>query len=274
MHLVEQLLLAGSQAELAARAIDLAEQRRAVLRHIRPGEAEAGEIGDILVSRIGEIPAGELAAAFQQMADDCGLAQSCPVSQCPAEGVHHGGNKQRRIAAAAGDDHIRPAAQCRDDRLDAEIGVGGDHRGAQITGGAGLIDQGDGGVADGVENVIAEHGRHLETVKAERLCGGEHGAGGGGGVGCTHVGDDLDAARMAMWQHGFHPLDQQWVEPGVGVTQARCLGEGDGAFGEAFEHQIVEPAMACELHRRFDPVAAKTGPCSHPDPHCRLRPCA
>ena len=37
------------------------------------------------------------------------------------------------------------------------------------------------------------------------------------------------------------------------------LGKGDSAFGQAFEHEVIEVAMLCQFERRFDAVARIAG---------------
>ncbi len=68
MDLVQQLLLAGGKDHLPARAIDLGDDKAAVGADFSDRKSEPAESGHVLHAGIGEIAAGDLPRAFQQMA--------------------------------------------------------------------------------------------------------------------------------------------------------------------------------------------------------------
>src|SRR5882724_12361260 len=70
VHLVEQLLLAGLRRHRTTRARDLGDDKTAVFADFADGKAEPGQIGDVLVTGVGEVAAGDLACAFEQMPGD------------------------------------------------------------------------------------------------------------------------------------------------------------------------------------------------------------
>src|SRR6478736_3882563 len=75
VQLVEQLLLAGPRRHRAPRARNLGDDETAVLADFTDRKTEPRQIGDILVAGVGEIAAGDLAGAFQQMPGNSALPQ-------------------------------------------------------------------------------------------------------------------------------------------------------------------------------------------------------
>src|SRR5437667_7811969 len=67
--LVEELLVRGAQRDGTAGADDLAEHAAAVAIHVAPRKAELREIRHVLEPGLGEVSAGDLARAFEQMPD-------------------------------------------------------------------------------------------------------------------------------------------------------------------------------------------------------------
>ena len=165
MDLVQQLLLDGPRRHRAARACDLGDDELAVLAHLADREAEPGEIGDVLCSGIGEIAAGDLAGAFEQVADQRAPAEHRPVVHRPAEFDDQRRHEDRGVRRAAGDDDVRAAFQRLDDRGDADIGVGGNdavaHRGDRLA----VVERHVVVVKVG-EDVVAGDGGDLEPLEA------------------------------------------------------------------------------------------------------------
>jgi len=64
------------------------------------------EVGHVLDAGIGEVAAGDLARAFEQMADHRPAAEALPVVEGPAERVDERREHERGIGDAAGDDHV------------------------------------------------------------------------------------------------------------------------------------------------------------------------
>ena len=94
---------------------------------LRERKTEAREIGRLLVAGIDEVAAGDLPGAFEQMSDERAFAEAVPVVGAPGERVHQRREKQRRIAHPPGDHDVGTTGERLDDRLGAEIGVGGNH---------------------------------------------------------------------------------------------------------------------------------------------------
>ena len=74
-----------------------------------------------------------------------------------------------------------------------------------------------------------------------------------------HVGDDADLVGRAMAQNGRHAFIQQRVIAAFRIRQPRALGKRNGALGQAFENQVVQPAEAGQFHRGFNAVPGKAG---------------
>ncbi len=81
------------------------------------------QIGDIFIAGIGEVSAGELAGAFEQMSDDGALAEEVPVVERPAEFVNEWREEERGIGDAAGEYDVGAIVERLEERRDAEIGV-------------------------------------------------------------------------------------------------------------------------------------------------------
>jgi hypothetical protein len=90
VDLVEQLLLAGGFGHGAAAARDLGDDRGAVLADLADREAESLEVRHVLAAWIGEVPAGHLAGAFEEVADQHAAAQPIPVRKIPSKRVDQG----------------------------------------------------------------------------------------------------------------------------------------------------------------------------------------
>ena len=255
MDLVEQLLLAGLRRHRAARARHLGDDQRAVLADFADGKAEPGEIGDVFISGVGEIAAGDLAGAFEQMAGDGALPQQIPVVHGPAEGMDHRREEQRGIGGAAGDHDVGARLQRVRHRLGAEIGIGREQPVAELLDGAvEFHDREIVGFA-GVEHVVADDGGDLQFRQAERArdLGGL--LRGRFRIGRAHIGDDLDAFCGAERQHRAHALFQQRVVAAFGILHPRLLRQRHRALAEALEHEIVDLALLGELDRGLDAIA-------------------
>jgi len=119
--------------------------------------------------------------------------------------------------------------------------------------------------AQQVEHVVARHGRDRQAAQAERRGDGRDLVRRGDGIRSAHVGDDADAALRARRQHRAHALLEQRVVAAARVESPRLLREGDGALGEALEHEVVEVTVLGELERGLDAVSGVAGAGAEPD---------
>src|SRR5436190_5436794 len=87
-HLIEELLLHRAQRDRPAGAGDLAQHTVAVGIGIAPRETELREIWDVLEPGLSEVTTGDLACAFQQVADRGRPPEQAPIVQAPAELAH------------------------------------------------------------------------------------------------------------------------------------------------------------------------------------------
>ena len=164
-------------------------------------------------------------------------------------------HEQCRVANAPGDHHLGACRQCLGDAADAQVGVGREHGGTQVSDLAATFHQRVVAVAHPVQHIVADYGRDLQAGQTE-LAGNRCSATRGGQrVGRAHVGDDAYAATHASGQHGAHARFQQRVEAGFGVFLPGLLRQRNGALGQAFEDQVVDGAMLGQFKRRFDAVA-------------------
>ena len=268
VHLVEQLLLAGLQVDHAAGAGELGDDGAPVLADLGEGKAEVREVRRLLVAGIDEISAGDLPRAFEEMPDERALAEPVPVVGAPGELVHQRREKQRRIAHPAGDHDIGAAGERLDDRLGAEIGVGGNHARGDVGDAALGFDERQVAPAQRICDIVAGDGGDLQARQAHLPRDRHRGADGADRVRGAHVGDDLHAVGDAGPQHRAEPLGEQRIEAGVGIAPACLLRERDGALGEAFEHEVVEVSAGGEVGRGLDAVARISGTGADPNgPH-------
>jgi hypothetical protein len=80
--------------EPAARAGELPVLRAAVRRDVRVREAEVGQPRHVLHTRVGEVAAGELARALEQVPDERACRREAGVGDVTAEAVGEGGEEQ------------------------------------------------------------------------------------------------------------------------------------------------------------------------------------
>ena len=90
------------------------------------GNPSRARSGNVLVSRIGEVAAGDLARAFQQMTDQRALSER--GQSCRSASRTHGQRRQeqRRIGNAPGDHDVARRRQRFHDRFGTEICIRGD----------------------------------------------------------------------------------------------------------------------------------------------------
>ena len=224
------------------------------------GKPSRARPGHVLVAGIGEIAAGDLAGAFQQMPGDGALPQQIPVVHRPAEGMDHRRQEQRRIGRAAGDDDIGARRQRLRHRFGAEIGIGGQEPVAELPDRAVELHDLEVAVLAGIEHVVADDGGDLQRGQPERLRDVGGLARRRFRVGGAHVGDDLDAFGGAERQHRAHPLFEQRVIAAVRIFHPRLLCQRHRAFAEALEHEVLDVALFGEFDRGLDAIARIAGP--------------
>ena len=66
---------------------------------------------------------------------------------------------------------------------------------------------------------------------------------------------------------GQHRLDarlEQGIVAALRIARLGLLGQRDGALGEALEHQVVEGAVARQVHGRLDAIAREARAAADP----------
>ena len=261
VDLVEDLLLAGVHGERAAGSIELGEDGFAGFLDFREGKSEAGEIGNVFDAGIGEVSAGELAGALEEVAHRGSPGETIPVLERPAELVHDRCEEERRVGDAAGEDDIGLLAQALEQRFDAEVGIGGDDGFARIEG-EGCGEAG----GNAVEDIVPFDPGDAQAGETEAAGDGGGLRGGGARIGRAHIGDDAGAIPCAVRQDCFHALGEQGIEAGAAAAMAGQLGQSDGSLGEAFKDEVIEASVASEIHGGTDAIARET--CSDSDAQC------
>lgn len=127
VHLIKELLLDCSGRDAAAGLRQLGDDRAAVCLHFGNRKSAMGEVGDVFAPRVGEIAAGDLHAAFEQMADERAGAKTRPVIERPAEAMRKRRERERRIRNPAGYHDVRAGVERGEDYIRAKIRVGPNH---------------------------------------------------------------------------------------------------------------------------------------------------
>ena len=106
MHFVEQLLGACRDVEPPAGSGSLRHLDASIGPHIGQRTAQAGQVIDLLLARIGETAAGQLTGAFEQVAHQRAVGKFRLIVIRPTEGVQHRTEEQCRIAITV--NHLPP----------------------------------------------------------------------------------------------------------------------------------------------------------------------
>ena len=126
MHLVEDLLDHREAIDATAGAGGLADHHAAVGGNLGDRIADVGHTRHGLERRIGKIAAGDLGAAFQEMAGERAGGELVPIAGLPAERVHERTERERRVGHAPGHHDVGALPERIGDRTRAEIDIGSD----------------------------------------------------------------------------------------------------------------------------------------------------
>ena len=88
--------------------------------------SDLGKAGHVLVARVGKISAGDLRAAFEQMAGERAGGEPVPVVRRPPEHVQQRTERESGIGDPPGHNDVGALVERLRDRLRAEIEIGGD----------------------------------------------------------------------------------------------------------------------------------------------------
>ena len=109
VHLVEQLLLHRRASTSPPVPSAFPTVNAAVGVDLDDREADRVEVGHVLEPRVGEVPAGDLRPALDQVPGDGGAGEPSQSVSRPAEVGHRRPDRQRRVGHAPGDHHLAPA---------------------------------------------------------------------------------------------------------------------------------------------------------------------
>ena len=124
LHLVEQLSRDRVDRDRAARADVLGDHRRPVGRHLREREAPAAGTRS-MPAKPGEVAAGRLAAALDDVPGDDGAGQGVVRRRLPAVPPDGRPDHEGSVGDPAGHHDVGTACECCGDAEPAEVGVGG-----------------------------------------------------------------------------------------------------------------------------------------------------
>ena len=206
---------------------------------------------------------GQLACALEEVTDGRPPPEPRPVVERPPELVDHRRQEQRRVRDSPRDHDVRIPGQRLHDTLGPEVHVGGDdglparrHRGPHLV-------EPSVGRDDRLAHVIARQDRDRQArTKSARDPRGRLGC--ALGVRGPHVGDNPDPVPEARRQDGFESFGEQRVEALRRVAQPLLLREGDGAFRQTLEDEVLETALLGEFQGGLDAISRVAG--AGPDP--------
>ncbi len=257
VDLVEELLLHGRRRDAAAGTGKLGDDGATITADLGDREAAMSEVRDLLAAGIGEVAAGHLHAALEQVAHQRPGAEPRPVVRGPAEGRSARCQEKRRIGGPAAEDEIGAGGDRRQQRLDADIGVGADQPEAGLGDRAALPERGLG--CDPVRHLVARDPGDAQAVQPQLVRDAPCELGRGAWVGDAHVGEDAGAAGPAGGQHGPQPMGEEAVVAERWILQPVAVAEGHRALAQALEDEPVELAAPGEVHGRVQPVGGETG---------------
>ena len=270
----------------AARSRLLRQREGAVLLDLDDREALVAESGNPLP--VGEVPAGGLHPALDQVPGHDAAGDPLPVVGVPAVGVPDGGEGDAGVRDAPGDHDVRAVSQRPHDRLGAEIGVGRQDVGApgpERIAGLQVVEP-DPIVEKRVETahqVVAVHHRHRQFDSAFRRRA-EHGAGAASGIHPARVGDDRDPAFPDRAEERRDLAHEVAGVAGLGIAGALLLQDAHRDLGQEVRgHELgrLRPQhLGPERPRVVSPVAARVSDpdgslhdAALPDPYIRKMPC-
>ena len=248
MHLVEQLQGAGQLIDPPGQAVEQSDFGAAVGAHPRQRIAELREVraAQHVAARPFEIAAGDLAGAFQQMADrrraGKGIGSGVDVRR-------QVGGKQCGVGDAPGHHHVGAGIDCLDQAGGAEIGMGAEQIAFDRRVPGDLVAQ--------RQHVVAEHAGYDKAAQTE--FGGERRdlMRGRGRIGGAEVRHNAALVRPRRRQQRREAAPQPRIGARLWVGAARAQARHQSALGKTFEHDRVHLAGGRQRHRRFDAVAGK-----------------
>ena len=234
----------------------LGDDERPIRLDLQDGIADVGQVGDALPIRL-RIPSGALRAALDDVARHDAGREQVAIGFGPAEAVDHGGQRQRGVGAAAGDDDIRAGGEGIGQRERAEVGVRAQHAvadteeqlaGIEVAQFATLGEQ----LVDAGEDVVAQHHGDLQLGRKA-----PHLARAGNRVHAAGVGNHLDAAFANAPGQARHQRRKIARIAEGRILPLLLLKDGHGDFGQVVEREVVDGTLLDQAHRSFQPVTPK-----------------
>ena len=270
---VEKLLGAGGGVDAPACAGTLADGHVARSGDVGEGEAEARQSGHVLDAGVGEVAAGHLARAFQQVPGRRGLGETGAIVVVPAERVDDGADEERGVGDPARHHHRCPCLERGSHRVRAEIGVRRRHAGQDALERRASLHQGEARLGgDGILYIVAQQHRAAPVGKPEVARNLGCLAARRQWIGGAHVAEHPNAPCRCRRQDGTHAIFKLGV---VAASLASPHSErfaGDGALGEALEGDVIEGALLNQLHRWLPAVAGEARAGADPNFISRHRP--
>jgi len=253
--LVEQLLAHREAGDDSRRSRGLRQRETSIGGDLGQRVADLRDVARL--APVGEIAAGGLGPAFDEVAGERTGGQQVVVVRLPAEGVDAAGERERAVGAAAGNHDVRTFAQSLCDRERAEIGVDGLHRGGvgKRVAREHLAHAGRCKFCCARQEIVALHNGDL---KRKALCGDQfaHRRSAGARIDAARVRHDPHAASGDLADVGSQGgADEIGSIAGRRIPRAGARHDRERHLGQIVVDEVVELLRAQKLARRMGRLA-------------------
>ncbi len=261
MHFVEHLLGHGGPVDQAPGAVGFRDRECAAGRDFRHRKSHMGQVRNVLEAWIGEIGAGHLGTAFEQVPADRAGGHQVGLGLGPIKFMHQGPQHQGAVGGAPDQHHLGAGGQRVADRHGAKIDIGRrdlavDERRAVEPGiGAELR------VGQRLAQIVPQHHGHARRGQVKFAGQRLHPPGARHRVGGAQIGHDADAMGQGVLQDQFQIAVQKRGVAPLWVARPLELRQCQGTLAQAFVDQIAWPVLLSQVahhrHRRVIPVPGK-----------------
>ena len=269
-HLVHELLGDARHADAAAGVRVLGDLEAAVRMGFHDRVADVREVRDALPVHAAIAPAA-LGAALDGVARNGAGGELVPVVGAPAEGVHHGREREPGIGDPSGDDDVRSLTQRLNERRRAEVGVGREHAVANLAERAARVEvlqvvaPREQAIEPGQEVVARDDADPQLAAEAELPRRRGHRLRAGARVHAPGVRRHLHPPLHEQRQDPLHLGDEVLGVARGGVAGLLLLEDRHRDFGEVVHHQVVDGPPGHLAVGRLQPVSPE--PLARGDAH-------
>ena len=248
----------SAAADEAAGVFRLGDEKAAVAAHFGNREAHVGVAASYRFP-VGEVAAGGLGTALEQMPGQAALGQLVVVLPAPAELVHQRCQYQGTVCHPAGNNYVRALFQSRNQTWRSQIGIQADHHWRHRLAGTHLVDTHIGQLFLLHQQVVAQHQGNLH-VHTCLFAEGLQGVAAGDRIYAAGVGKNADTFFLDLCKQGAHDrLDEIPRIPLGRILHLLASHNGHGDFCQIVGNQIVDAALMNQLRGCGFRIAPESG---------------